>query len=192
VPHMNSCAVLDRRLVCVNSNYRQLPRTNSVEFLDPKMMSHVASVALGPGIGSLNWVDRKDGFWWAGFANYDVDGAEPGRDHRDTTLVKFDDQWRRLEAWLFPPAVLERFKPGSSSGGVWGDDGLLYVTGHDLRELYVLRLPEAGSVLEHLATIPIQVMGQAIAWDRTEKRVLYGVDRPRQDVVAMQVPAIPK
>ena len=61
-----------------------------------------------------------------------------GRGSAYTQLVKFDDQWRRLESWSFPAAVVERFKPMSSSGGAWGADGRLYVTGHDHPELYFL------------------------------------------------------
>jgi hypothetical protein len=91
VPHINACTRIDRRLVCANSNYPQVPQTSSVEMLDAASLRHVRSVALGPGVGSLTWVDRKDGAWWAGFANYDGRGGEPGRDHRFTTVVKFDD-----------------------------------------------------------------------------------------------------
>jgi len=35
----------------------------------------------------------------------------------------------------------------SPSGGRWGSDGFLYVTGHDLLEMYVLKLPIAGGRL---------------------------------------------
>ena len=190
-PHLNHCIVVDRELVCANSNYPQTPMTSSVEIFDPARMQHRRTIALGPGIGSLTWMDRKDGFWWATFANYDANGGEPGRDHRFTTFVKFDNDWRRLEAWAFPPSVLERFKPMSSSGGGWGDDGLLYITGHDHTELYVLRIPSAGSVLEHVATVPVATEGQAIVWDRSQRRVLYGISRPTREVVAMRIPPVP-
>jgi hypothetical protein len=191
-PHLNHCAVLERQLVCANSNFPQLPMTSAVEFFEPGSLKHLRTVALGPGIGSLTWMDRKDGFWWATFANYDGNGGEPGRDHRFTTFVKFDDNWRRVEAWAFPATVLANFKPMSSSGGAWGDDGLLYVTGHDHGELYVLRLPEAGSVLEHVATIPVALEGQAVVWDRSQNRVLYGISRPNREVVALKIPEVPK
>ena len=190
VPHLNACKVLERRLVCSNSNYPHVPQSSSVEILDPATMKPVASVALGPGNGSLTWIDRHDGFWWAGFANYDGRGGEPGRGSAYTTLVKYDDQWRRLEAWLFPDELVDRFKPYSSSGGGWGEDGLLYVSGHDRPELYAMRLPKAGSVLEHVATIPIPVGGQAIAWDPSRPRVLYGISREGKEVVAMRIPPV--
>ena len=78
----------------------------------------------------------------------------------------------------------------SCSGGSWGDDGLLYVTGHDRPELCVLRLPEAGSVLDHVATIPLATGGQAIAWDRSKPRMLWSLDRQTRNVVASRVPEL--
>jgi len=186
-PHLNSCEIVAAELVCASSNYPQLPMSSSVEIFDPARMIHLRSIPLGPQPGSLTWVDRRDGAWWAVFANYDGRGGEPGRDHRHTLLVRFDDGWRRTQAWSFPPTVLDRFAPRSSSGGGWGDDGLLYVTGHDAAELYVLRL--AGAVLEHVATVPIQAEGQAVAWDVSQPRVLFGVSRARREVVAMRIPA---
>jgi hypothetical protein len=186
-PHLNSCAVLGRELVCASSNYPAVPMASSVEIFDPVRMVHLRSVSLGPQVGSLTWLDRKDGAWWATFANYGDRGGEPGRDTRWTTLVKFDDQWRRMESWLFPPAVIARMTPRSSSGGAWGEDGLLYATGHDEPELYVLRLPEGGATLEHVATIAIQAEGQAIAFDRSDRRMLYGISRTKREVLAMRL-----
>src|SRR5206468_3105077 len=118
-PHLNSCEIIGEDLVCASSNYPQTPMSSSVEIFDPRRMVHLRSVALGPQPGSLTWVDRRDGAWRATFANYDGRGGEPGRDHRATVLVKFDDAWRRLGAWSFPPSVLDRFAPKSSSGGGW-------------------------------------------------------------------------
>ncbi len=190
-PHLNSCNVIERQLVCANSNFPQTPIWSAVEIFDPGSMRHLKTISLGPGVGSLTWVDRKDGSWWATFANYDGKGGELGRDHRHTTLVRFDDQWRRQEAWLFPLNVLERFAPLSSSGGVFGDDGLLYVTGHDRPEAYALQVPAGGGMLDYVATIPIQVEGQAIAWDRSQSRVLWGISRQNREVVAMRLPPVP-
>ena len=189
-PHLNSCEVIGAELVCASSNYPQLPMSSSVEVFDPIRMVHLRSVALGQQPGSLTWVDRKDGFWWAVFANYDGRGGEPGRDHSQTILVQFDDAWRRRASWRFPQSVLNRFAPRSSSGGGWGDDGLLYVTGHDQPELYALRVSADSPTLEHVATIPIQVEGQAVAWDRSRPHVLFGISRARREVVAMRPPTL--
>ena len=189
--HINSCTIVDAELVCANSNFPQVPMASSVEVFDPATMRHLRSVPLGMAYGSLTWVEKHDGRWWAGFANYDDKGGEPGRDHRFTQVVTFDDQWRRTGGYRFPDSVLERFAPLSNSGGSWGDDGLLYVTGHDAREIYVLREPAEGPVLEHVATIAAPLDGQAWAWDRSEPRTLYGITRADGEVVVMKVPAVP-
>ena len=191
VVHLNACLIVADDLVCAHSNFPHVPMTSSVEFFDPKTLEHRRSVSLGEQIGSLTWVDRRDGAWWAAFTNYDGRGGEPGRDHRYSQLVRFDDQWRRTQSWSFPTSVLARMAPTSTSGGGWGDDGLLYMTGHDAQELYVMRLPEAGSTLVHVATFRIPLAGQGWAWDRSEPRVLYGINRPTREVVAVRVPRLP-
>jgi hypothetical protein len=189
-PHLNSCAVIGAELVCASSNYPATPMSSSVEVFDPVNMVHLRSVPLGTQPGSLTWVDRKDGAWWACFANYDERGGEPGRDHRFTTLLRFDDGWRVTGAWMFPNTVLAKFKPRSSSGGAWGADGRLYVTGHDLPEVYVLEIPRIGNELRHVATVAVAVEGQAIAFDRSRPGVLYGISRAKREVVEMQLPRV--
>ena len=191
-PHLNSCAVIEADLVCASSNYPATPMKGSVEIFDPEAMTHRRSVDLPIQPGSLTWIDRRDGSWWAAFANYDGKGGEPGRDHRFTTLLRLDDRWRVTGVYTFPPTVLARFEPRSSSGGAWGADRRLYVTGHDLPEVYVLALPRIGSVLTHVATIPVAVEGQAIAFDRSAPDVLFGISRARREVVGMRLPPVPK
>lgn len=189
-PHLNSCAVLERELVCAHSNFPAVPMASSVEVFDPVRLTHKRSLSLGPEYGSLTWLDRRNGFWWAAYANYDERGGEPGRDHRFASLVKFDDRFQRVEAWVFPESVLARFKPTASSGGAWGEDGLLYVGGHDRPELYVLRLPRAGPTLEHVATIATTIPGQAFAFDRSQPRVIWGIDRGKREVVVNRLPRV--
>lgn len=189
-PHINSCTVIGGELACANSNFPAVPHWSSVEFFDPRTLEHRRSVPLGPGRGSLTWVERRDGAWFATFANYDGTGGEAPRDHRHTVLVRFDDAWRQTMAWSFPATVLERFAPMSSSGGGFGPGGLLYVTGHDHPELYALRLPAAGAELEHVATIPAPIEGQAIDWDEDTPGELYGISRSRREILRLRIPGI--
>lgn len=189
-PHINSCAVVKARLVCAASNYPQVPMASSVEIFDATTLRHIRTHSLGRMFGSLTVLDWHDGVWWAVFANYDDRGGEPGRDHRFTTLVKMDAAFRPLESWLFPDAVLERFAPKSASGAAWGDDGLLYVSGHDRPEIYALRLPEAGTRLELVATLPVPTPGQAIDWDPVATRTLWSIDRKAAKMVSTPIPAI--
>jgi hypothetical protein len=118
------------------------------------------------------------------FTNYDGRGGEPGRDHRSTLLVRMDDQFRQLEAWTFPLTVLARFAPRSASGASWTADDRLAVSGHDHPEIYLLKLPPAGAVLDHLATVPVALPGQAIDWDPAAPGLLWSIDRARSELVA--------
>jgi hypothetical protein len=184
-PHLNSCSLVGVRLVCAASNYPATPMRSRVEIFDPRTMRHLQTVDLGWQGGSLTWVDARGGDWWAGFANYDGRGGEAGRDHAQTKVVRFDRAWRVKQSWTLPPSVLERMKPYSTSGGVWGRGGALYVTGHDRPEAYVLRPPPDGAVLEHVATVPTPMDGQAIArWGG----VLFGVRRATREIVAFRDP----
>lgn len=185
-PHINSCAVIARELVCASSNYPATPMASTVEVIDPATMRLKRSIPLPDAAGSITWVDRRAGRWWVGFANYDGRGGEAGHDHTATALVAYDDAWRPRASWRYPPTVLARFAPHSTSGGGWGPDGRLHVTGHDRPELYALRVPEGGGVLEHVGTSALAVEGQAVAWDWTAPGVLYGVSRRTGEVVAMR------
>ena len=104
--------------------------------------------------------------------------------------MKFDAQWRRIEGFALPDTVLERMAPMSNSGGSWGDDGLLYLTGHDRPEVYALRLPKAGSTLELVATLTIPFEGQAIDWDPKARRLLWGISRKDRKDIAVTLPDV--
>jgi len=183
IVHLNDGVVIDGRLYATHSNYPDVPMLSSVEIFDPETMEHMDSHSFGFRPGSATWVDRKDGFWWVGFANYEGRGGAPGRGPAWTRVVKFDDGWREVESFAFPPEVVERFGTRSNSGGGWGPDGFLYATGHDLPELYVLRLPDQGSVLELVEIVPVPAEGQAIDWDPAEAGLLYTLIRSRREIV---------
>ena len=187
-PHMNSCTLVGTELVCAASNYPAVPQTSAVEIFDTTTMQHVRSVSLGFGPGSLTALDWHDGAWWAAYANYDNKGGEPGRDHHYTMMVQMDRNFRPLRSWAFPAAVLARMAPYSCSGMSWGEDGLIYATGHDRPEVYVLRLPEAGSVLELATTLGIATPGQAIDWDPKSPRRLWSIGRGSGEMVASEIP----
>ena len=74
-------------------------------------------------------------------------------------------------------AIIDRFEDMSNSGGSWGPDRYLYLTGHDPAELYRMRLPKAGSALELVDIIPMNIRGQGIAWHRSQPGVIYGIIR---------------
>lgn len=186
--HLNSCIVRARQLICAASNYPETPMSSMVLWFDTRTLRLQRTLPLQPGFGSLTWVDQRSGEWWAGFAHYDGKGGELGRTHRQTVVVRYSATFRALASYRFPDSVLGRLAPKSTSGGAWGKDGLLYVTGHDRPELYVLRLPEQGTVLEHVATIATPTGGQAIAWDPAADRTLWSIERKSSDLVASRIP----
>jgi hypothetical protein len=94
-----------------------------------------------------------------------------------TQMIKFTADFKFVEGWVMPKVLLDKFEDMSNSGGSWGPDGFLYLTGHDPAEVYKMRLPRAGSVLELVEIIPANIRGQGIAWDRSERGVLYGIIR---------------
>jgi hypothetical protein len=189
--HLNGGLIQDGQLVLAHSNFPQLPMASSLEYFDPASVRPVKSVSLGIRHGSLTWAEKKDGFWWACFAHYNDQGTGPGTDNRSTMVGKFDENWQLLESWLFPPQVVASWGKSSCSGGSWGDDGLLYTTGHDASELYVLRLPKMGVTLEYVTMIKVPFEGQSWAWDRTDRRVIYGIIRRTGEVVVAKVPELP-
>ena len=67
-PHMNSCTIDGRELVCAASNYPAVPQTSAVEIFDTRTLRHLRTVSLGFGPGSLTVLDRHAGKWWAVFA----------------------------------------------------------------------------------------------------------------------------
>jgi hypothetical protein len=191
ITHFNYGFVEGGTLTLSHSNFPQLPMASSIEYFDTATLQPTKTHSLGIQHGSLTWATRKDGFWWACFANYNDRGTTPGLDNRWTFFGKFTDDWQLVESWIFPPQLIKAFNPSSCSGGSWGDDGELYVTGHDARELYVLRLPKMGPTLELVTVIEVPFDGQAWAWDRKEKRVIYGITRASGEVVVAQVPELP-
>ena len=185
--HLDSGVVIDGRLYCAHSNYDALPMESSIEIFDTATLEHVGSQSLGIMDGSATWVDRKDGFWWVAFANYAGDGGVPGRGPEWTVLLKFDEQWRRVAGYTYPREIVAKFGEMSNSGGTWGADGFLYITGHDNAEIYKMALPTAGTVLKVVATFPVRAEGQGIAWDRSDPGMMYTILRSSTEVVASRL-----
>lgn len=207
VKHMNSGRVYQGRLYCANSNWPQAPLENTIEVLDANNLQHLQRLTFDESAGAINWVDRHADAWWVAFAFYGPDQV------RKTYLQRFDDHWQPTGKWTFPEAVIQRFLPNSNSGGGFGPDGKLYVTGHDHAELYVLQLPtspapgsQAGDTpvagtsgtLQYLTTLEAPIAGQGIAWDHWTSTAppastarLFGLVRKTRDVVQMSVPLTP-
>jgi hypothetical protein len=223
IKHLNSGVVLGDELYCAHSNYPETPMISSIEVFDTKTMRHLRTQSLPAGYGSATWIDVRDstdlgksgpdsgksgpdsrtsgagsgksGAWWVTFAQYAGKGGEAGKGPEMTQLVRFDRRWRKQAAWTFPEAVIARWAAMSSSGGTWSADGMLYTTGHDARELYVLRLPTSGARLELVAIVPMESEGQGIALDRGVQTgsaggTLYSIQRKTQEILVSTLPSL--
>jgi len=185
--HLDGGVVIGDKLFCAHSNYPQIPMTSSIEVFSSADLRHVESHSFGIRYGSCTWADFFDNSWWLCFAHYDQFRKDLNKGTEWTLLVRFDSEWNEKDSWTFPEKVISQIRPMSVSGGSWGPDGRLYTTGHDSAEIYVLRLPQAGSVLEYVETVKTDFRGQGIAWDRTEKNILYGIIRKDNSVVVSEL-----
>lgn len=172
--HLNSGFISDGKLYCAHSNYPARPEHSEIKILDPAKMELSTFKDFGETDGSLTWAVRRGEDWWCCFAYY-------GKENARTYVVLFDKEWKPGGRWTFPASVVERFGTKSASGGVWQDDWLL-VTGHDNREIHVLKLPEGGEEFVHIATVPAPFAGQGIAHDPVTGG-LVGVDRLKGRIV---------
>jgi hypothetical protein len=191
IRHLNSCLADGGRLWCANSNYPQVPMGSSIEVFDAATLDHVTSHSLGLlDEGSITWFDRYRGGFIAGFAHYDGNGGVGFKNHRYSSVVTFDAEWRRTGGWLFPASVVERMAPDAASGGAIGPDGWLYLLGHDRPEMYVVGRPAMGPALIHIATISLEAEGQAFSFAQDSSRVVFTIDRQKGLVRAIELPAV--
>ena len=191
IRHLNSCLAEAGRLWCANSNYPQIPMGSSIEVFDAATLDHVQSHSLGLlDEGSITWFDKYRGGFIAGFAHYDGGGGTGFKDHRYSSVVTFDADWRRTGGWLLPDAVVARMAPDAASGGAIGPDGWLYLLGHDRPEMYVVGRPAMGPSLIHVATIALEAEGQAFSWAQDGTRTIYTIDRRKGLVRAIALPDV--
>jgi outer membrane protein assembly factor BamB len=179
--HLDSGVVRDGKLYTAHSNYPDWPMTSSVEVWDAETLKHLESHSFGIERGSFTWLDRDpQGRWWGAFANYnrvfDKSPLAYGNKYA-TQIVRFNPDWSIAEAFVYPDELVARFHDMSNSGGAFGPDGRLYISGHDNPELYVVAPPEMGSTMRWLETIPVEIGGQGFAFDPAQPGVVWGLIR---------------
>ncbi|KAJ9634426.1 hypothetical protein H2204_006251 [Knufia peltigerae] len=203
--HLDGAVVINGTLYAPHSNYPHSPETSSVEEWNVTTMEHIRSYSFGVNRGSLTWIDQDStGTWYGTFANYDrvqKGQTQPYGLSMNTQLVRFspgpESPFQYIsQSWIFPQELVsENFSPMSNSGGSFGPDGWLYITGHDASAAYIVQIPSAGSILIWVATVDLpDIAGQGIAWDRSKgpqnggNGTLYGISRESKQVVEMSVP----
>ena len=185
--HLNAGLMHEDKLYCAHSNFPGVPMTSSIEIFDPVSMQHIGTHSLGIAPGSLTWIVWHEDHWLACFAHYAKNQPKTGRDPSWTELVQYDAEWRRTNGWTFPAGIVEIFGGSSSSGGSITSDGTLFITGHDAKQLFVLKFPTAGSVLKWVDTIPMSAEGQAFSWDPKEPNLFYGIIKKTREVVISRI-----
>lgn len=195
ITHLNSGVVVDDTLYCAHSNFPGAPMVGSIEMWDTATMEHVGSHSFGVYEGSTAWVDFHNGSWWVAFVHYGrrvngegAGGGVAGKGPDWSTLVEFGPDWSRRQGFVFPTELVDRVRPYSFSGGAWGPNGHLYVTGHDSTRVHELGLPSAGSQLRFLHAHHFPGEGQGIAWDPVRPGVLYGIRRSDHEIVLTSRP----
>ena len=182
--HLNSGIVNDGKLYCAHSNYPEIPMWGSIEIWDAESLEHIGNHSFGIAYGSCTWIDFYDDHYFVMFVHYSREGRrQKNRDVSWSQLVKFDKEWRHIEAWVLPPKLVERLQPYSLSGGVFVLDGRLICTHHHHQELYILSLPELGSELIWEETIATPIEGQGISLDEYEDNILWGITRDTREVL---------
>ncbi|CAN0087599.1 unnamed protein product, partial [Chrysoparadoxa australica] len=187
--HLNSGVIYDGLLYSVNTNYPESPMASSLEIFDTETLEHVGNHSFGILKGSATWVYKYQGDWFVAFAHYSNRASSEGKDNRWTTLVRFDQEWREKEGWIFPKEVIEEFGEMSNSGGIIRENGHIFITGHDEPMIFVLSFPKMGYTLKLLDQFSFPGEGQGIALERIseEESRIYGIRRKESEIVVTRM-----
>ena len=177
IKHLNAGVVVGDRLVVAHSNFPAKPDESSLEFFDAVTLRHLGRKVFVDPPGSLTWAVPERAGWLVCFAHYAVN-SDPAR----SRLIRYDADWRPVAEWSFPPELLARFGMFSSSGGGYGLDGMVWVSGHDAKELYRLSLPAGGGQARWEGIVGFVSRGQAFAWDPGRPQELYSIQRKTREV----------
>ena len=192
VVHLNGGIVRDDVLWCAHSNYPELPMRSSIERFDADTLERLAPDRPGRD-GRLRDLGRPSRRPLVGGLR-PLRGARrrPRPRPRAHDLVRYDDAWHEVARYGYPPELIRRLAGDtghSNSGGAFGPDGRLYLTGHDAAEIHVARVPDAGPTLAWEGTLPAPIEGQGIAWAPPRwlgGPTLFGVVRSRLLLVELR------
>lgn len=98
---INSGFLNEGKLYCAHSNYPRTPERSEIKVLDVETMELSTFKDFGNFGSSLTWAVEWDGHWWCNFARY-------GKANAETTLVKFDSEWKEKGRWRYPASVIRK------------------------------------------------------------------------------------
>ena len=172
--HLNSGYVWKKKGLCAHSNYPNVPERSQVMLLEPNTMLLTSWHDFGDYGGSLTWIVRRGGRWLCNFAKY-------GEKNKQSFLVEFDSKFNEQKRWSYPSELIAKLGNYSLSGGIWLR-GELLVTGHDEKEVYVLKVPKQGARLQYVEPRSAPFTGQGIAVDK-HSQGLVGISRAERRVI---------
>ncbi len=172
--HLNSGLVWKGAILCAHSNYPSIPEQSTVMQLDIESMEVRPWHDFGDYGGSLTWIVRRNRKWLCNFAKY-------GDKNNETFLVEMDNRLNELRRWTYPAELIAKLGKYSLSGGIWYQDHLLLM-GHDLGEVYYLKIPRRGNELQYVGMATAPFTGQGFAVD-AQTGGLVGISRAERQVI---------
>ena len=165
--HLNSAFVWKGKVYCATRTTRRSRRRARFACYDPETNKLTVFHDFKDPPGSLVWNVHDGKNWWCCFAHYGTDNAK-------TVLIKMTDEFKEVERWTFPKAVVDDWDKMSASGGIWevpsarilaaeGSEGFgdtLLVSHHHYKVLYRLKLPKDGKELELVEALECPFPGQ--------------------------------
>lgn len=188
IKNMNGAVVVRNNLYVTNSPATVKHRQNTIEVFNRDLV-YLYHINVTGNTGALTWIDYHNGKWWGCFAHYDdmvrytvlVEFYHPNPDleYEDTIHSKDLVNWHVKDRWFFPHKVNEHFLPYSCTGGSFGPDGKLYVTGHR-NEIYVLDFHPKAEImgLDYIKETDINV---SVSIDK-ERGILFGINKDNKTV----------
>lgn len=165
--HANGGKVIDTKLYIFNNPANK----NTLEIFDLDL-KHKKSLNIKLD-GSITWIDYFENNWWGMNAHYLHNGHK-------TRLILFDNNFNIKKQWKLPDKIIKRIYPYSISGGQYNKlNKLLYITGHDKKEIYVIKV---NNILELVGIIYVPFTGQGISWYDNK---LYGINRKNKTVIEL-------
>ena len=172
--HLNGGIIYNNMLYLTNN-----PKNgkNSLEIFD-KELNYITSIKLDKLKGSLTWIDFYKGYFFGLLAYYKDEVKK-------TRIVKFDNQFNIIKQWKIPKSILNRLYPNSISGGQFNKtSGILFLTGHDKKEIYLMNL---NNNLKYIKTLKTSIAGQGISFDKNNDKYLWGIDRKNNKIIKSHI-----
>jgi len=166
--HLNGGIIKNNELYITHN-----PQGNNwIEIFDLNL-DHLRTINMNKHNGSLTWIDYHNNKWWGSLSFYK-------NNLNKSRIVQFDSNWNIIKKWEYPKELLNKFYPYSNSGGKF-HNGLLFLTGHDKGEIYVIKINDK---IDLINIIKLPITGQGISSDGN---YVYGINRTLKEVVVVKL-----